>query len=43
MISQMQGHSSLSKTQDVYTHILPGMGKSASLAMKRALCGQPVG
>jgi len=40
MISQMLGHSSLSMTQDVYTHILPGMGKAAALAMERALRGE---
>jgi integrase len=43
MISQMLGHSSLSMTQAVYTHILPGMGKVAAPAMERVLRGNDHG
>jgi integrase len=33
----MLGHSSISITLDVYSHVIPGLGDAAALAMEDAL------
>jgi hypothetical protein len=33
----MLGHSSVSITLDVYSHVIPGLGDAAALAMEDAL------
>jgi integrase len=37
VVSEMLGHSSISLTLDVYSHVIPGMGDVAALAMEDAL------
>lgn len=39
VVSEMLGHSSISITLDVYSHVLPSMQESAAQAMERALGG----
>jgi hypothetical protein len=33
----MLGHSSVSITLDIYSHVIPGLGNAAALAMEEAL------
>jgi hypothetical protein len=35
--SEMLGHSSIAITLDVYSHVIPGLGEAAALAMEDAL------
>lgn len=42
IVSEMLGHSSVSITPDVYSHIIPGLRTAAPLAMEDAL-GDPLG
>ena len=37
IVPEMLGHSSLSITLDVYSHVIPGLGDAAALAMEDAL------
>ncbi|HLL39029.1 MAG TPA: tyrosine-type recombinase/integrase [Rubrobacteraceae bacterium] len=37
IVSEMLGHSSVSSTLDVYSHVIPGLGDAAALAMEDAL------
>ena len=37
IVSEMLGHSSVSITLDVYSHVIPGLGDAAALAMDEAL------
>jgi integrase len=37
IVSEMLGHSSVSVTLDVYSHVIPGLGEGAALAMEEAL------
>jgi integrase len=37
IVSQMLGHSSVSITLDVYSHVIPGLGEVAANAMEDAL------
>ncbi len=37
MVSEMLGHSSVSITLDVYSHLIPGLADAAALAMEDAL------
>jgi integrase len=37
IVSEMLGHSSVSITLDVYSHVIPGLGEAAALAMEEAL------
>ena len=37
IVSEMLGHSSVSITLDVYSHVIPGLGDAAALAMDDAL------
>ena len=37
IVSEMLGHSSVSITLDVYSHVIPGLGEAAALAMDEAL------
>ncbi len=37
IVSEMLGHSSVSITLDVYSHVIPGLGDAAALAMEDAL------
>jgi integrase len=37
VVSEMLGHSSVSITLDVYSHVIPGLGDAAALAMEDAL------
>ena len=37
IVSEMLGHSSVSITLDVYSHVIPGIGDAAALAMEEAL------
>ena len=37
IVSEMLGHSSVSITLDVYSHVIPGIGDAAALAMEDAL------
>jgi integrase len=39
IVSEMLGHSSVSITLDVYSHVIPGFGDAAALAMEDALGG----
>ena len=41
IVSEMLGHSSVSITLDVYSHVIPGLGDAAALAMEDALGGDP--
>ncbi len=41
IVSEMLGHSSVSITLDVYTHVIPGLGDAAALAMEDALGDDP--
>jgi integrase len=37
IVSEMLGHSSVSITLDVYSHVIPGLGDAAATAMEEAL------
>ena len=37
IVSEMLGHSSVSITLNVYSHVIPGLGNAAALAMDAAL------
>jgi integrase len=37
IVSEMLGHSSVSITLDVYSHVIPGLGDAAALAIEDAL------
>ena len=37
IVSEMLGHSSVSITLDVYSHVIPGLGNAAALAMEETL------
>jgi integrase len=37
IVSEMLGHSSVSITLDVYSHLIPGFGEAAASAMKDVL------
>ena len=37
IVSEVLGHSSVSITLDVYSHVIPGLGDAAALAMDAAL------
>jgi integrase len=37
IVSEMLGHSSVSITLDVCSHVIPGLGDAAALAMEDAL------
>jgi integrase len=37
IVSEMLGHSSISITLDTYSHVIPGMGDAAALALEDAL------
>jgi integrase len=37
IVSEMLGHSRVSITLDVYSHVIPGLGNAAALAMEDAL------
>ena len=37
IVSEMLGHSSVSITLDVYSHLIPGLGDATALAMEGAL------
>ncbi len=37
IVSEVLGHSSVSITLDVYSHLIPGLGDAAALAMEDAL------
>lgn len=41
IVSEMLGHSSVSITLDVYSHVIPGLGDAAALARKDALGSVP--
>ena len=41
IVSEMLGHSSVSITLDIYSHVIPGLGDAAALAMEDALGGDP--
>ncbi len=41
IVSEMLGHSSVSITLDVYSHVIPGLGEAAALAMEDALGDDP--
>jgi integrase len=37
IVSEMLGHSSVSITLDVYSHVIPGLGDATAKAMEDAL------
>ena len=37
IVSEMLGHSNVSITLDVYSHVIPGLGDVAASAMEEAL------
>jgi integrase len=37
IVSEMLGHSSVAITLDIYSHVIPGLGDAAALAMEDAL------
>ena len=37
MVSEMLGHSSISVTLDIYSHLLPEMQEKATKALEKAL------
>ncbi len=37
IVSEVLGHSSVSITLDVYSHVIPGLGDAAAKAMEAAL------
>ena len=37
IVSEMLGHSSVAITLDVYSHVIPGLGDAAALAMEDVL------
>ena len=41
IVSEMLGHSSVSITLDVYSHVIPGLGDAAAVAMEDALGDDP--
>jgi integrase len=41
IVSEMLGHSSVSITLDIYSHVIPGLGEAAARAMEIALQGRP--
>ena len=41
IVSEMLGHSSVSITLDIYSHVIPGLGDAAALAMEDALGDDP--
>jgi integrase len=41
IVSEMLGHSSVSITLEVYSHVIPGLGDAAALAMEDALGDDP--
>jgi integrase len=41
VVSEMLGHSSVSITLDVYSHVIPGLGDVAARAMEDALGDDP--
>ena len=41
VVSEMLGHSSISITLDIYSHVIPGLGDAAALAMEDALGNEP--
>ena len=40
IVSERLGHSSISVTMDIYSHVLPGMQEEAALAVEQLL-GRP--
>ena len=41
IVSEMLGHSSVSITLDVYSHVIPGLGEAAAGAMEDAMGNDP--
>ena len=41
IVSEMLGHSSVSITLDIYSHVIPGLGNAAAGAMEDALGSVP--
>ena len=41
IVSEMLGHSSVSITLDIYSHVIPGLGEAAASAMEDALGDDP--
>ncbi len=41
VVSEMLGHSSVSITLDIYSHVIPGLGDAAARAMEDALGDDP--
>ena len=41
IVSEMLGHSSIAITLDIYSHVIPGLGDAAALAMEDALDDDP--
>ncbi len=37
IVSEMLGHSSISITMDIYSHVIPGLGDAAAEAMEDVL------
>ena len=37
IVSEMLGHSSIAITLDTYSHVIPGLGEAAALAMEDVL------
>ncbi len=42
IVSEMLGHSSIAITLDTYSHVIPGLGDAAALAMEDALGDDPL-
>jgi hypothetical protein len=41
IVPEMLGHSSVAITLDIYSHVIPGLGDVAALAMEEALDDDP--
>ncbi len=41
IVPEVLGHSSVSITLDVYSHVIPGLGDAAAVAMEAALGDDP--
>ena len=41
IVSEMLGHSSISITLDIYSHVIPGLGDAVATAMEYTLRGDP--
>ena len=41
VVSEMLGHSSIAITLDIYSHVIPGLGDAAALAMEGVLRDDP--